>query len=105
MEGVYICITITQSAKYVGEYRLEAILGADLQDNDNSTKVLESYKFRGVDDKLINEILKYGYFHEPVKGSWNSIPSDIRTTYLTLVFERSQNQSRPIMRPEPDPKE
>ena len=65
-------------------YNLKAILGKGLKAKDNSTEVLESYKFLGFDDYLIKKILKRGYRHEGVRDIHNYIYKD----HLTLVFEK-----------------
>ena len=68
VEGTYVCLGITRQFPYITSYKLESILGANLNARDNSTEVLQHYKFLGADDDLIRDILTFGYHHLTIHG-------------------------------------
>ena len=86
-ENSYVCIGITKLADYILDYGLERILGPRLMAEDNSTDVLELYKFIGADEMLIKQILSFGYQHTNAKQlpSFHKYMCDY---HVTLVFRK-----------------
>lgn len=86
MKGVYVCIGITKQFPYTKSYDLEGILGPKLAADDNSTPVLEKYKFLGADTELVKKVLSFGYHHQSVYEDID-IHFDIIDDHLTLIFQ------------------
>lgn len=80
----YVCVGITKQFPYITSYKLENILGASLKALDNSTEVLKCYKFLGVDDEYIKDILRFGYRHQGKRDIHDQIIDD----HVTLVFQK-----------------
>ena len=80
-KGDLMCVGIVNNASYIGAYSLDSILGREAE--PNCTAVLERYDFRGADDQLVREVLKYGYRHQGARDIHRTnIPN-----HITLVFE------------------
>lgn len=82
--GTHLCVGITKQFPYTKSYELEELLGPKLAAEDNSTDVLKSCSFLGVDVRLTNQILRFGYRHEGCRDIHNLILKD----HVTLVFLR-----------------
>lgn len=85
-EDCYICVGITKQFPYILDYYLQGILGWKLRGVDNSTPVLEEYRFLGANDTLVGELLSFGYRHQ----GHNDIHMRIINDHVTLIFQRKQ---------------
>ncbi len=82
--GTFVCVGISTLERFMCQYDLEQILGANLDSCE-----LNQYEFLGVDDMLINELLSYGYKHE--SKSDHDIHDFIKDHHVTLVFRLKNN--------------
>ena len=64
-----VCVGIMNNEDYIDACGLEDILGKELIAGPDSTAVFKYYNFRGADDQLVREILRYGYHHQSLKDA------------------------------------
>ncbi len=84
--GKYVCIGITKHEKYVERYELQKILGNWSYGRFNSTDILDNYEFCGADQKLVKNVLLFGYHHQG--STEKDIHDFIKYYHVTLVFRK-----------------
>ncbi len=90
--GKYVCIGITKHERYVERYELQNILGYWRYGRFNSTDILDWYEFCGADQKLVKNVLFFGYHHQ---GSTEmDIHDFIKDDHVTLVFRKKRQYNR-----------
>ena len=72
--GVYVCVGITKHEGYFKRYNLEKLF-IDCE---------WEYSYLGESCELVNQILRFGYYHEGVRD----IHERIRNYHATLVFKK-----------------
>ena len=91
--GKYVCIGITTHEMYVDRYELEKILGKRRGKSD----ILGKYVLCGADQKLVRNVLKFGYHHQGITDV--DIHKMIKNHHITLVFRKKQQLAK--IKPQP----
>ncbi len=83
--GSHVCVGITTHSWYVHRYELKRILPFKTR-HDRTNQVLKVYDFLGADDKLVKNVLTFGYHHRTCKDE--DIHDLIKDNHVTLVFRK-----------------